>query len=83
MFAFAFILVRLMGRLVRNEMLFREDKIMALAIIPLMARMAFIHVVLIWETNNADLSPSISSTEIYHREIGSRLVLAARVFYAM
>lgn len=77
------ILIRLGGRLVRNDMLFREDKIMFASIIPLLIRMAFIHVVLIWGTNNADLSNVTDPTELYHRQIGSRLVLAARVFYAL
>lgn len=64
-------------------MLFREDKIMFASMVPLIIRMAFIHVVLIWGTNNADLSGITDPTELYHREIGSRLVLAARIFQAL
>lgn len=52
------------------------------SIIPLLIRQAFIHVVLIWGTNNIDLSQNLSSLDIYHRSIGSRLVLVARIFYA-
>lgn len=81
-FALAFLIVRLCGRKVRNSQLFKEDKIMMLAIIPLLARMAFIHVVLLWETNNVDLSGGFTDEEIRHREMGSKLVLPARIFYA-
>jgi hypothetical protein len=64
-------------------MLFREDIFMGLAIIPLLARMAFIHVVLIWGTNNAAIPSNTDPLALHHRVIGARLVLAARVFYAM
>ncbi|ETN41403.1 uncharacterized protein HMPREF1541_03338 [Cyphellophora europaea CBS 101466] len=70
-----------MGRWVRTEKLFVEDKIMCWAIIPLMVRMAFVHVVLIWGTNNT-ITVGLSHTEILHRETGSKLVLAARIIYA-
>lgn len=81
-FAFVIILFRLSGRYVRNERLFREDKIMALSIIPLLIRMGFIHVVLLWGTNNV-VAQGMSSEEIRHRAIGSRMVLGARIFYAL
>lgn len=81
-FALAIILVRLSGRFVRTERLFKEDKIMALSIIPLLARMGLVHVVLIWGTNNA-ASQGLTPLEIRHREIGSRLVLVSRIMYAM
>lgn len=55
---------------------------MLYSVIPLLIRMALIHVVLIWGTNNT-ASFGLTETEIRHREIGSKLVLAARVFYAM
>ena len=51
------------------------------SIIPLMIRMAFVHVVLIWGTNNTT-TEGLTSLQIHHREVGSRLVLAARIFYA-
>ncbi|KIW07670.1 uncharacterized protein PV09_01610 [Verruconis gallopava] len=82
-FAMAFIAVRLCGRMVRNNQLFKEDKIMFLSVIPLLIRMAFIHVVLIWGTNNVDLSGGFTPLEIKQRTIGSKLVLPARIFYAM
>ncbi len=80
-FALAVILVRVCGRYVRTETLFREDKIMAASIIPLIVRMALVHVILIWGTNNT-ASDALSATDVHHRQIGSRLVLASRVFYA-
>ncbi|EON68573.1 hypothetical protein W97_07831 [Coniosporium apollinis CBS 100218] len=76
------ILVRLMGRLVRNDRLFREDKLMALSIIPLLLRMAFIHPVLLFGTNNV-ATDSLSAEQIYTHSIGARLVLGARIFYAL
>ncbi|KAF2458565.1 hypothetical protein BDY21DRAFT_274924, partial [Lineolata rhizophorae] len=81
-FSLVIILFRLAGRWVRTERLFREDKVMALSIIPLLARMGFIHVVLIYGTNNVDAS-GLSLEDIEHRRLGSRLVLAGRIFYAL
>ncbi|KAL4750714.1 hypothetical protein BDW72DRAFT_110282 [Aspergillus terricola var. indicus] len=78
----AIIVTRVCGRYVRIERLFREDKIMMASIIPLLARMAFVHVILIWGTNNTKID-GLTDEEIRHREIGSRLVLAARIFYAI
>lgn len=63
-------------------MLFREDWIMTLSLIPLLIRMGLVHVVLLYGTNNV-VSTSLSAEEIRRREIGSRLVLASRIFYAM
>ena len=80
-FALAIILVRLAGRYVRTEKLFREDKIIAWSIIPLLARMGCVHMVLIWGTNNA-ITTGLTTVQIEHREIGSRLVLASRIMYA-
>ena len=80
-FALAIILVRISGRYIRTEKLFREDKIMALSMIPLLGRMALIHIVMIWGTNNTTLE-GLTALEIRHREIGSRLVLVARIMYA-
>src|ERR1700760_2151911 len=63
----AVIVIRIFGRLSRNGQLFREDRVMLLSIIPLMARMGLIHVVLIWGTNNVDLSVGLSPEDIDHR----------------
>jgi hypothetical protein len=78
----AIIVTRVCGRYVRIERLFREDKIMMASIIPLLARMAFVHVVLIWGTNNTKVH-GLTDEQIRHREMGSRMVLAARIFYAI
>lgn len=74
---------RLGGRYIRNERLFREDKIMATSILPLMARMGCIHIVLLYGTNNVDLDGLVDPAKIHNREIGSKVVLAARIFYAL
>src|ERR1700743_2891115 len=81
LFSLTAILIRVFGRWVRTERLFREDWIMFYSIIPLMIRMALVHVILIWGTNNTKTG-GMTSLQIHHREIGSRLVLAARIFYA-
>jgi len=81
LFSLTAIVIRLMGRWVRTERLFREDKIMFWSVIPLMIRMGLIHVVLIWGTNNT-VTTGLSLEQIRQREIGSKLVLAARIFYA-
>lgn len=80
-FAITIILLRLGGRYMRMEHLFREDKIMSLAILPLLGRMGLIHVVLLWGTNNVDTT-WLTDEDIQHREVGSGLVLAARVMFA-
>lgn len=51
------------------------------AIIPLIARMGFVHVILIWGTNNT-ITIGLSEEEIYQRTVGSKLVLPARILYA-
>lgn len=57
---------------------------MMAALVPLLIRMAFIHVVLIYGTNNVDTTRNnYTPIELEHREVGARLVLAARIFYAM
>ena len=81
-FAVTIILVRLAGRYVRTERLFREDKIMALSLIPLLTRMGLVHLVLLWGTNNTT-TEGLTARDVHYREIGSRLVLASRVMYAM
>ena len=51
------------------------------SIIPLLIRMGLVHVILTYGTNNTT-TDELSRTQIMHRETGSRLVLAARIFYA-
>lgn len=81
-FSIVVILIRTFGRWVRTEKLFREDKITLWSIIPLLIRMAFVHVVLIWGTNNTTTF-GLTEDELRHRSIGSRMVLASRIFYAL
>lgn len=57
---------------------------MFLALVPLFARMGFVHIVLIYGTNNvATVGVDYTKEEIRRRELGSKLVLAARIFYAL
>lgn len=80
-FAVTIILFRVAGRYIRTEKLFPEDIIAFLCIVPILARMAFVHVVLLWGTNNVVID-GLTQQDISHREIGSRLVLGSRVLYA-
>ena len=82
-FSAVIIATRLFGRYARNKRLFTEDKIMAWSLVPLMARMAFAHVVLIYGTNNVDIDGLVDPRRIRNREIGSQMVLAARICYAL
>jgi hypothetical protein len=80
-FALVIIMIRLLGRYIRTETWFTEDKIMALGIVPLLARMALVHLVIRWGTNNVDPT-GLSAEDVWQRGVGSRLVLAARICYA-
>ncbi|RFU32290.1 hypothetical protein B7463_g4033, partial [Scytalidium lignicola] len=80
-YAITIIFFRVCGRYVRTERIFREDGVMTLAIIPLLIRMAMVHIVLLYGTNNVDTT-NLISLEIRHRQIGSQAVLASRIFYA-
>ena len=83
-FSAVVILTRLVGRKTRSNKLFREDWIMFLALVPLFGRMAFVHLVLIYGTNNVTtIGVDYTAEEIKNREFGSKLVLAARIFYAL
>lgn len=81
LFALTAVGIRLFGRWIRTEKLFLEDKIMFWSTVPLLARMACVHVILLWGTNNT-VTEGLSAVQIREREIGSKLVLAARIFYA-
>jgi hypothetical protein len=77
------IILRLIGRYIRVEQLFAEDKAAALVLIPLFLRMAFVHPVLLFGTNNVlvDDTHQLSDVDIYHRAIASRLVLVSRILH--
>ena len=84
-FCTTIIALRVVGRFIRSERLFREDRVAALALIPMYLRMACVHVVLLYGTNNAnfaDAEITLTPEDIRHREIASGLVLASRIFYA-
>jgi hypothetical protein len=81
-FSLVIILVRLAGRYIRTERLFPEDVVMAASIMPLLIRMGLVHVVLLFGTNNV-VTTGMTEEEIWHRDIGSRLVLASRISYAI
>ncbi|KAF5720206.1 integral membrane protein [Fusarium globosum] len=77
------ILLRLAGRFIRTERLFTEDRVAALALIPLYARMACVHFILIYGTNNAQFDGvELTGLQLRQKAIGSGLVLASRIFYA-
>ena len=77
------ILLRIAGRFIRTERLFVEDKIAALAIIPLIMRMVCVHFILTFGTNNADFDGvDLSDIQIHQRTVASGLVLASRFFNA-
>ena len=81
-FALFLILLRLWGRWVRSDQFFREDKIMALSILPLLIRMALVDPIMLYGTNSTT-TIGLSERDIYYRSIGSRLVLSSRIFYAL
>jgi len=83
LFCAVIILLRVSGRFVRTEKLFTEDKVAALALIPLFLRMACVHFILLYGTNNVQLEGvELSEDELHKREIASGLVLLSRVLYA-
>lgn len=80
-FAATILFIRVAGRYLRTEQLFREDWIAAATLIPLFTRMSLVHLVLLYGTNNV-LTDSLTPVDIRRREIGSKAVLASRIFYA-
>ncbi|KAK3954409.1 hypothetical protein QBC32DRAFT_88398 [Pseudoneurospora amorphoporcata] len=85
LFCTAVIILRVIGRYVRMEKLLLEDKIAALALIPMYLRIACVHVVLVYGTNNVQLVNQeglhLSQQALDRRVVGSKLVLATRFFY--
>ncbi|CAG7924407.1 unnamed protein product [Penicillium olsonii] len=81
-FSLTIIVIRLFGRYKRVERLFPEDKAIMISVIPLLVRMILVHFVLTLGTNNT-VTDGLSAQEIRNRELGSKLVLAARIFYAI
>jgi hypothetical protein len=81
-FCAAVIVIRLLGRFVRVERLFREDLFAAAALIPLFMRMGFVHPILVFGTNNVLVGEApLSEIDIHQRCVASRLVLVTRILY--
>ncbi|KAI1430577.1 GPCR protein, PTH11-type [Xylaria sp. CBS 124048] len=81
LFCATIIFLRVGGRFVRSEKLFREDKTAIFAVIPLFLRMGLVHVVLLWGTNNARFTWPLTETEIRHKSVASGLVIGSRILY--
>jgi hypothetical protein len=83
--AMALMVSRLAMRKLRGQALQPGDKITVVCMVCLLARLAFIHVVLVWGSNNVSegfrAKHTFTQTEIYQREIGSKLTLVSRTFY--
>ncbi|KAK3904937.1 hypothetical protein C8A05DRAFT_13248 [Staphylotrichum tortipilum] len=75
------IILRLVGRFIRVERLFREDVWAAAALLPLFMRMGFVHPILVHGTNNVLIDSPLSDGELEKRALGSRLVLVARILH--
>jgi hypothetical protein len=77
------IVLRVIGRFIRTERLFPEDRIAALALIPLFLRMGCVHYILLHGTNNADFDGvELTDAQIQRKEVASGLVLLSRILYA-
>jgi hypothetical protein len=82
-FCTAIILLRVTGRFIRTERLFAEDKVAAVALLPLYLRMGCVHFILLYGTNNAQLEGAGLSEDLLRKKsIASGFVLASRIFYA-
>lgn len=81
----ALMALRLLMRKFRNQDFNVSDYFTMAAMAFLIIRLAMVHVVLIWGTNNLTAAERDSYTftaqEIYRLEIGSKLTLAVRAVY--
>jgi hypothetical protein len=83
--AIGLILLRLLMRKLKGLPFVLGDYFSMGAILCVLARLALVHVILIWGTNN--MTPTFRQThhftleEIRRREIASKFVLVNRVFY--
>lgn len=82
LFCATIILLRVSGRFIRSERLFQEDRIAGFAVVPLFMRMACVHIILAWGTNNAEFTTALTEEELDRKRIASGLVLASRILYA-
>lgn len=85
-FALLLILIRLLWRHIRGEryLSFHDDLWMGISVLPLLARLALVHVILLYGTNaiSEDLAAKLTPDEIRKRVVGSKTVLAGRIWYA-
>lgn len=76
---------RLIWRKVLKESYSPGDYLTIGAVVCCMVRLALVHVVLTWGTNNVSAAvretKMFTATELYQREIGSKFAIANRVFY--
>ncbi|RKF63509.1 putative integral membrane [Erysiphe neolycopersici] len=82
LYALIIINFRILGRYMRTKKIFLDDKVMILAIIPLIARMCCETTVVIHGTNNVD-TRSLTEAQIRSREWGSKMVLISRILYIL
>lgn len=84
--ALVLIFVRLGLRYHRREGIRVDDVWMGISLVPLIVRLGVVHVVLAYGTNNINRKASpvedMSEVEIKQRITGSKMILAARIFYA-
>lgn len=77
--------VRLVWRKIARQPFNMGDYLTMAACLCCMVRLALIHVVLTWGTNNVPAAirktKIFTEDEIYRREIGSKFAIANRVFY--
>ncbi|KAL7273828.1 hypothetical protein RUND412_003294 [Rhizina undulata] len=78
------ILARLLWRYIRTLTVYVEDWYMLASMFPLLVRMGFVHVVLLYGTNNVNVELLEGSGGDWEERmiVGSKVVLAARVAYA-
>ncbi|KAH8152678.1 uncharacterized protein LAJ45_03519 [Morchella importuna] len=80
------IVTRLLFRFHRGERMYTDDTWMGISLAPLFIRLGIIHMVLVYGTNNIDFDKinvmGMSEEEMHRRVVGSKLILASRVFYA-
>jgi hypothetical protein len=78
------IFVRLGLRYQQREARHIDDIWMAISLVPLLVRCGLIHIVLLYGTTSFDRSDfhGMSAAETKNRIIGSKSILAARIFYA-
>lgn len=66
--------------------MYSDDIWMGISLGPLLVRLGLIHVVLVYGTNNIDFDEvnvlEMGQREVEQRIIGSKMILASRIFYA-